>query len=150
MIVLPPLLVDNCIGRAVVHFLRSKGIDVVSVCEEEWERLKDSEILEKANALGRLILTQDSDFGKLTVHDEKPAHRIIFLRPGSRPSSYVIDDLQNLLDAQIDWSEPLLVIYRAGNCRVRRLVMEPGSALSERALGARASSCSSLGFAGSW
>ena len=33
---LPPLVADVNVASQVVQFLRSQGIDVVSVCEEGW------------------------------------------------------------------------------------------------------------------
>ena len=33
---LPPLIADVNIASRVVQFLRSRGVDVVSACEEDW------------------------------------------------------------------------------------------------------------------
>jgi predicted nuclease of predicted toxin-antitoxin system len=79
------LVADMDIGVPVVHFLCSQGVDVISAREEEWGDLTDSEILTRAHAMRRFVLTHDSDFGTLAVHRNESITGIIFLRPGGRP-----------------------------------------------------------------
>ena len=65
---LPPFLADMNIAVPVVRFLRSQGVDIRSAREEGWGALTDSQILAQAHAMGRFVLTHDSDFGTLAVH----------------------------------------------------------------------------------
>lgn len=121
---LPPLVADMDIGVPVVHFLRSQGVDVISAREEDWGDLTDSEIWTRAHAMSRFVLTHDSDFGPLAVHRNESITGILFLRPGGRPPAEVISDIEALMAAEIDWTPPVLAVYRAGRLRLRRRSQE--------------------------
>ncbi|ETX03618.1 hypothetical protein [Candidatus Entotheonella palauensis] len=66
-------------------------------------------------------MTHDSDFGTLAVHRGEPLTGILYLRPGGRPPAEVIIDIEALLDAEIDWTPPVLAVYRVGRLRLRGL-----------------------------
>ena len=121
---LPPLVADMNIGVAIIQFLRAQGIDVVSAFEENWHQYEDRDILRKAHEMNRFVLTHDSDFGTLAVSEEQRITGIIHLRPGpgNLPVKKVIADLQDLLNTEIDWTPPLIVVCRSGKPpRLRRL-----------------------------
>lgn len=118
---LPPLVADMDIAAPVVPFLRAQGVDVFSAREEGWGDLTDSEILAQAHAMARFVLTHDSDFGTLAVHRGESITGILYLRPGGRPPDEVMVDIQALMDAEIDWTPPVVAVYRAGRLRLRRL-----------------------------
>ena len=86
---LPSLVVD----MPVIHFLREHGVDVVSAREEGWGDFTDGEILARAHATSRFVVTHDSDFGTLAVHRGEPITGILYLRPGGRPPAEVSSDL---------------------------------------------------------
>ena len=92
-----PLVADVNIASRVVDFLRSRGVDVLSACEEGWGPYEDEDILETAHAMNRFVLTHDSDFGTFIVHQKHPSTGIIHLRPGGRTAAEVIADLQYLV-----------------------------------------------------
>ena len=119
---LPPLVADINIAVSVIQFLRAQGVDVVAGREENWTRYKDRDILREACAMNRFVLTHDSDFGTLAVHEGQTVTGIIHLRPGNHSSAAVISDLQVLLNMEIDWTPPLIVVYESGKPpRLRRL-----------------------------
>ena len=118
---LSPLIADTNIAFAVVQFLRSQNVDVLCVREEGWRFYADRDILTKAHAMHRFVLTHDSDFGTLAIHRKQPITGIIHLRPGGRPSTEVIAGLQDLLKMQVDWTPPLIAVYQSGRLRIRRL-----------------------------
>ena len=118
---LPPLIADANIALAVVRFLRERNVDVLYVREEGWKFYTDRDILARAHARHRFVLTHDSDFGTLAIHRKQPITGIIHLRPGGRPSSEVIADLQDLLKVRVDWTPPLIAVYQSGRLRIRRL-----------------------------
>ena len=118
---LPPLVTDMNITTPVVQFLRSQGVDVVSAFEEGWHHYEDAEILANAHLMDRFVLTHDSDFGHLAVYLKQPITGIILLRPGGRTPDEVISDLQGLLEMEVDWTPPLIAVYRFGRLRIRRL-----------------------------
>ncbi len=118
---LPPLIADMNITTPVVQFLRSQGVDVVSAFEEGWHFYEDTKILANAHLMDRFVLTHDSDFGHLAVYLKQPTTGIILLRPGGRTPDEVISDLQDLLEMEVDWTPPLIAVYRFGRLRIRRL-----------------------------
>ncbi|MFH1742820.1 MAG: DUF5615 family PIN-like protein [bacterium] len=120
----PALAADMDIAVPVVQFLREYGIDVLSALEEGWENLTDSQILARAHTMGRFVLTHDGDFGTLAVYRREPVTGILYLRPGGRPPDEVIADMVALLKIQVDWTPPLIAVYRGGLLRLRRLDAE--------------------------
>lgn len=121
---LPRVVADMDIAAPVVHFLRVQGVDVLSAREEGWGGLTDREILAQAHAMGRFVLTHDADFGMLAVYRGEPITGILYLRPGGRPPAEVMADVQALLDAEIDWTPPVIAVYRTGRLRLRKLSKE--------------------------
>ena len=116
----PALVADMNIAASVVQFLRDSGIDVISADEQGWHNLTDTEILSRAHAMNRFVLTHDSDFGNLAIHHGQPITGNLYLRPGDRPSAQVITDLQDLLDMEADWTPPLIAVYQSGRLRLHR------------------------------
>lgn len=53
---------DEHIPSAITAGLRRRGIDVVTVQEDGFDNTDDPLILDRAQALGRLMYTQDTDF----------------------------------------------------------------------------------------
>ena len=72
----------------------------------------------------RFVLTHDSDFGTLAVHRGEAITGIVYLRPGGRPPAEVMADVQALMAAEIDWTPPIIAVYRAGRLRIRKLSEE--------------------------
>jgi predicted nuclease of predicted toxin-antitoxin system len=56
---------DEHVARAVVHGLRQRGVDVLSVVEAGMLGATDEEQLELARQQGRVIFTNDDDFLRL-------------------------------------------------------------------------------------
>jgi len=82
-------IVDECTGVAVVEYLRRAGHDVLAVAEAMPEA-RDRDILSRAMNEGRILVTNDKDFGELIfgrgqahpgvvllrLHDETPTNRL--------------------------------------------------------------------------
>ncbi len=107
---LPPLVADVNIAVAVVQFLRDQGVDVVSSREQNWHNNEDRDILRNAHEMNRFVLTHDSDYGELVIHQGETTRGIIYMRSGSRESKAVIAGLQNLLNEEIDWTQRQIVV----------------------------------------
>jgi predicted nuclease of predicted toxin-antitoxin system len=108
------------IAVPVVHFLRRHGVDILSAREEGWGALTDSQILARAHAMERFVLTHDADFGTLAMHRGEPLTGIVYLRPGGWPPAQVMAALHVLWAAEIDWTPPLSAVYRTGRLHLRR------------------------------
>ena len=73
---------DEHVARAVVHGLRQRGVDVVSVVEAGMLGGADEAQLAVARQQGRVLFTQDDDFLKL--HAAGIAHAgIVYARQGT-------------------------------------------------------------------
>jgi predicted nuclease of predicted toxin-antitoxin system len=72
------LLADECCPRALVNALRKAGHDVRSAAETD-ARSADLDLLNIANEEGRIIVTEDFDFGDLLSRDLLPARGAIIL-----------------------------------------------------------------------
>jgi 2-polyprenyl-6-methoxyphenol hydroxylase-like FAD-dependent oxidoreductase len=64
-----PLLTDENIAADVVAGLRARGCDVRSADEERLIGRGDDEVLERATALHRVIVTHDLAFGKADIQN---------------------------------------------------------------------------------
>lgn len=53
---------DVHVRRAVTVGLRLRGVDVLTAQEDGFARASDSELLDRATELGRIVFTQDDDF----------------------------------------------------------------------------------------
>jgi predicted nuclease of predicted toxin-antitoxin system len=117
------LSVDHILGL-LAHGLSHAEVDVLSAREEGWGDLTDSQILARAHAMTRFVLTHDADFGTLAVHRGEAITGIVYLCPGGRPPAEVMVDIRALVEAEIDWTAPLIAMYRAGRLRLWKLSEE--------------------------
>lgn len=90
------LYMDHNVVRAVVEGCRSEGLDVLTAYEDGWHERSDIDILARAEALGRVVFTQDTDFIVLATERQAlgtPFPGVIFGKHGSMSVRKVIDDL---------------------------------------------------------
>ncbi len=72
-------IVDESTGAAVVKYLRSAGHDVLAVAEA-MPQADDQEILARAMTEGRILVTNDKDFGELVFRGGQASHGAMLLR----------------------------------------------------------------------
>src|SRR6266436_5340599 len=75
------LLADENIAGDIVAWLRAQGCDVLAVSEQMAQEV-DLVLLQTADAEGRLVLTEDKDFGELVFRDRLNSHGVTLLRMG--------------------------------------------------------------------
>ena len=110
------LFADENLLRGIVGFLRDESFNVEWVIEEGLEGSKDIELMPIAFEEGRVIITQDSDFGTLAFTKGEPYIGIIYLRPGHYPSDKHIESLSVLLSENPDLHPPFIItIYNSGS-----------------------------------
>ena len=114
------VLSDENISPKIVSFLREKGLDVLDTKEQSWYGKSDDELLEIAYRENRWILTHDSDFGALAIHQEQPYWGIIFLRVKNMQSRNVVRVCNQLLSNNIDFSSAALVVVEEARIRIRQ------------------------------
>jgi len=72
-------LVDECVDAALVDHLRTAGHDVACMIEVS-PGASDLEALNRAQHEGRLLLTEDKDFGELVFRRMSPVPGLVLLR----------------------------------------------------------------------
>ena len=104
------MIVNENIARSVIDQLRHRGHDVLSV-KEEMRGEGDEEILARAEAEQRIVVTCDKDFGELAFRVQRPATcGIVLLRlSGSDPDA---DNrrILDILDSRTDWAGNFSVV----------------------------------------
>jgi len=77
------LLADECCDRALVRALIDDGHDVLSVSETAPGSV-DGDVLSMAVASGRLLVTEDRDFGELVFAGQQVSDGVLYIRfPGN-------------------------------------------------------------------
>ncbi len=72
-------LVDECTGTSVVACLRDEGHDAVAVVDIMPEA-DDEEILDRAVSEGRILVTNDKDFGEMVFRSGRVHRGVVLLR----------------------------------------------------------------------
>jgi predicted nuclease of predicted toxin-antitoxin system len=116
------LLVDENISRMLVQLLRQQGHDVVWV-REEHRGLPDDQLLAIATANGRIVLTEDRDFGYLVIALRQPSVGVVIAEinglPGtaSEVANHVAEVVSKLGADANGW----LTVIEPGRVRQRKL-----------------------------
>jgi predicted nuclease of predicted toxin-antitoxin system len=76
------ILTDENVSPRVVAFLRTNGYDVSDIKELGLFGLPDREVLARAHAEQRIVITHDADFGMLAINQGIPFTSIIYIRLG--------------------------------------------------------------------
>ncbi len=75
------MLVDECVARPLVEELRREFEDVVYVADIR-PAAHDSDVLAWAVDEGRVLVTEDYDFGDLVFRSKVAAYAIVIIAPG--------------------------------------------------------------------
>jgi predicted nuclease of predicted toxin-antitoxin system len=100
------IMVDECLPMDFVAELRARGHDV-TWARESHRMASDEELLRIAQSQNRIILTEDRDFGRLTIRNKMPAIGIVMIRVGDLPgtiaqiAAFVADSIDRLGDTCI-------------------------------------------------
>lgn len=111
-------LVDRCAGVRLAEWLRAQGHDVAEARERTPDP-GDRALLEWAVAEGRIVVTNDKDFGELVFRDNRTHAGLI--RLPDVPASARIDIMTQLLDRhEADLALGSLVTVRGGRVRISK------------------------------
>jgi predicted nuclease of predicted toxin-antitoxin system len=72
-------LIDECVDADLAALLHRAGHDVVYMSDVA-PRAADPEVMNRADREGRLLLTEDKDFGDLVFRQARPVPGIVLLR----------------------------------------------------------------------
>ena len=104
------LLANENIPLLVIDVLRERGHDVIWIRAES-PGVSDRDVLVKAHAESRLLLTFDKDFGELAFRQGLPAQSgIILIRLTTIPPTEMAKLIADILDSRDDWAGHFSVI----------------------------------------
>jgi predicted nuclease of predicted toxin-antitoxin system len=113
------VLLDACVGGALGTWLREAGHDVVDLAVDGAPGLGDDEILQRAYAERRVLITIDKDFGEL-IFVRSQRHTGLLRLPSVR-SRKRIEILRRVLGLHAeDLEQGSVVTVRGGRIRVTR------------------------------
>jgi predicted nuclease of predicted toxin-antitoxin system len=90
-------LVDECVDAALVTQLREAGHDAAYMSDVA-PRATDTEVMRHAQSEGRLLLTEDKDFGDLVFRQARSVPGIVLLRIDSARRALKGTRLQAAID----------------------------------------------------
>lgn len=105
-----PLLSDENIAPDVISGLRARGCDVRTIAEEQLIGRADNDVLERATAQNRAVITHDLAFGRLEIRAGVPFVGIIYIRPGHVSAAFVLGVVDALRESTIDVRPPFIVV----------------------------------------
>lgn len=122
-------LVDACLSPRVAAELRRAGHDAAHVGERAMLAAPDPDVLDRAVAEGRVLVSADTDFGALLARRRTAEPSVVlFRRPGDRrPEDQALLLLENLSSAAL--AEALdagaVAVFDEDRVRVRPLPILP-------------------------
>jgi predicted nuclease of predicted toxin-antitoxin system len=116
-------LIDNALPPSLADLLRAAGYDSVHVRAYGMQAAKDEEILHRALAEDRSVVSADSDFSAILAAQEAEHPSFILFRD---PNLLVARDYVNMLLPALPLLEPELLsgcvaVFRNSRLRVRKL-----------------------------
>ena len=73
-------LLDESAEYRIATFLRGEGHDVTAIAYDYPHSLSDRDVLRIAHAEGRILITNDRDFGELIFRQQLPHAGVIYFR----------------------------------------------------------------------
>ena len=91
-------LIDECTDIGLGDHLRSRGHDASSIVKDYPRSRADQDVLAIAQNEGRVLITDDTDFGELVFLQDRSYAGVILFRLGPRALALQQDRLDYLLD----------------------------------------------------
>lgn len=92
-----------------------------TTADEGLSSADDRPILQRALETGRVVVTQDRDFGRLALAEGRPFLGIVYLRPGSLSPAAVVRSLALVEPRLVGVVPPFIAVvdHRSGTARLR-------------------------------
>jgi predicted nuclease of predicted toxin-antitoxin system len=116
------LLLDQGLPRSSAPLLREEGIDTIHVSEIEMSAAEDIEIINKARADDRVVVTLDADFHALLALNKATTPSVIRIRIEGLQANAFIELLLRVISECIDeLQQGVAVTVEPSRIRIRRL-----------------------------
>ena len=114
------ILADENVNFKIIRTLRTKGFTVLSVLEEH-QGLDDKSILLKIKKEKLILLTEDSDFGRLVFAYNEKDISVIFLRYEVLQLDRIIDSLIKVLNKYGEKLKNKFIVVTTKKIRIREI-----------------------------
>ena len=111
-------VVDESTGIAVIEYLRSQDHDVLAVAET-MPRAADVDILSRATREGRILVTNDKDFGELVYRRAQAHHGVVLLRLRDETPANRVRVIKTVLELYAGRLEGRVTIATERGVRIR-------------------------------
>ena len=113
-------LLNENISGTVIQALRERGHDVLAV-KESMRGADDEEILARANAEKRLLMTQEKDFGELAFRSRRATpYGVVLFRLGGTTPDQDNRKIIEVLESGTEWAGHFAVVTET-QVRLRQL-----------------------------
>lgn len=111
-------IVDESAGASVASYLRGAGHDVLAVADIMFQAA-DEDVLSKAVGDGRILVTNDKDFGELVFRDRRKHSGIVLLRLEDESPANRVRVMQSLLQRHADRLSGRFTVATERSVRIR-------------------------------
>ncbi|MCS4223260.1 DUF5615 family PIN-like protein [Salinibacter ruber] len=107
-----PFLADECTFTKTVRRMEEAGCDVTRIQDLGLSGASDAKVLQKAKALGAVLVTTDRGFGDIRTYPPSSHHGIILLKviPDPEQVRAVHRTLETLLTSETSFEGSLFVV----------------------------------------
>ncbi len=119
-------LADENLDFAVVRALRAAGHDVRALAEEVSQTV-DAEVIALASREGRILLTEDKDFGWLAFVAGTKSDGVVLVRFPATVRSLVGPSVLDLVASHGDALRGSFTVLQPGHARIKPGPFEPSS-----------------------
>ena len=113
-------LADENVELSAVKFLREKGYDVLYI-SERFAGCSDDKVFDIAKAEGRILLTNDSDFGEMVFRQGKVLSGVVLMRFASESIKKKINVIEHLLKHHAEKLVNHFIVVNEHQIRIRPL-----------------------------
>jgi predicted nuclease of predicted toxin-antitoxin system len=113
-------LADENVSRQIVERPRADGHDVIAV-GQSGHGASDEQVIQMANAEGRVLITEDRDFGELIIRQRLGVVGVMLLELDRLANNAEADRVGGVVSAYADKLAGNLVVIEPARLRLRRL-----------------------------
>src|SRR5215469_10333266 len=118
-------LADENVSHLVIQRIRAGGFDIVSV-SEAMSGASDKDVLDKAGAEERILITEDRDLGELVIRQRLEVCGMILLELDRLSNAAEAEAIADVISTHADKLPGNLVVLEPGRIRVRPLLPRRG------------------------